>query len=409
MGTTNAPTIAGGPRRKNKSKMSAQNTTTALTQEYTDESRAHWLLIPSIIFTVLLPLLVALRFHARKTGTGNGLRADDWTCLAATISALATNAIFIATTHYGFGHHMLTIPPEALSAALGLWWFSQMTYKISLQLTKISLLLLYMRIFGHIPWFKRTVISFITILILYTLASCTTSLLQCRPISDAWAVRTPGAPRTMKQCIDMMSFFIFNGSFAVFTDLIVLLLPLPLIYTLRPARHQNLALVPLLALGTFIVVISSQRLYFLAAPSKPGSNDKTYDLIGTLWTIIEYNLGVVCACLPIVRVYVLRSVGCVEDGNVRVIDTSLSGRSSSRGVRDIEEDEFDLIVSQSSLQGWYMGLGNGAATRGTKSFVSDDTRSEMSLIIQSPGPLLSPAPEGGMRRYDVEYEVIAKR
>lgn len=391
--------------------MSPPNTTTAYPQSYIDESRADWILIPVILFSILVPLLVALRFHARRTGTANGLGADDWTCLAAMIFALATNGFFIATTRYGFGHHARAIPPQTLSTALHLWWFSQITYKISLQLTKISLLQLYMRIFGHIPWFKRTAISLITLLILYTLASCTTSLVQCRPISDAWAVRTPGAPRNIKQCIDMKSFFIFNGCFALFTDLIVLLLPLPLIYTLNPARHQKLALLPLLALGTFIVVISSQRLYFLAMPTKPGGNDMTYDLIGTLWTIIEYNLGIVCACLPIVRVFVLRSVvGSVEDGNVRVIDTSLSGRSSSRGVRDIEDDEFDLWGSRnrSSVYGGYMGLGSGVS-RGTKSIVSEDARSEMSLIIQSPGPLLSPSPASEIQRHDIVYGVAERR
>ena len=389
--------------------MSPPNATIPLTQAYIDESRTHWLLVPAILFSVLLPILVFLRFHARRTGTGNGLRSDDWTCLAATIFALVTNAIFIATTFYGFGRHARTVQPQTLSTALYLWWFSQSTYKISLQLTKISLLQLYMRIFGHITWFKRTAIALITLLILYTLTSCTTSLVQCRPISDAWAVRIPGAPRNIKQCINIKSFFIFNGSFAVFTDLIVLLLPLPLIYTLNPARHQKLALLPLLALGTFIVVISSQRLYFLVEPSKPGGNDLSYDLIGTLWTIIEYNLGIVCACLPIVRVYVLRSVGCVEAGNVRVIDTSLSGRSSSRGVRNIEDDEFNLLGSRGSIQGAYSGLGDGSGVGSAKSIVSEDARSEMSLIIQSPAPLLSPSPGSGIRRYDDQYGVVGKR
>ncbi|KAK4206622.1 hypothetical protein QBC37DRAFT_300415, partial [Rhypophila decipiens] len=266
-----------------------------LSQEYINESRVHWILIPVAIFSFLVIVLVSLRFWARRLGTGNGLRADDWTCLAATIFALATNALFIAMTFHGFGRHVKTVTPQDLSRGLFLWWFAQISYKISLQLTKISLLQLYLRIFGHlIPWFKRTAYTLICLLAIYTVATCSVSFAQCTPISDAWA-----------NCINLKAFFIFNGTFALLTDLIVLLVPIPLVYTLNPARHQKVALIPLFALGTFIVVISAQRLFFLVT-SKPGRDDLTYDLLSTMWTIIEYNLGLVCACAPIVRVFVLK-------------------------------------------------------------------------------------------------------
>ncbi|KAM7183237.1 hypothetical protein V8F33_013712 [Rhypophila sp. PSN 637] len=342
-----------------------------LSQEYINESRVHWILIPVAIFSFLVIVLVGLRFWARRLGTGNGLRADDWTCLAATIFALTTNALFIAMTFHGFGRHVKTVAPQSLSQGLFLWWFAQITYKISLQLTKISLLQLYLRIFGHlIPWFKRTAYALICLLAIYTIATCSVSFAQCTPITDAWAVHTPAAPpsggdgsrapmRPSKNCINLKAFFIFNGTFALLTDLIVLLVPIPLIYTLNPARHQKVALIPLFALGTFIVVISAQRVFFLVT-SKPGRDDLTYDLMSTLWTIIEYNLGLVCACAPIVRVFVLKVVvwGGVDgslrgDGGLRVLSASggTSGRGSSRGLRndkgggglDLDDEEFDLV------------------------------------------------------------------
>ncbi|KAM7185121.1 hypothetical protein V8F20_011935 [Naviculisporaceae sp. PSN 640] len=333
--------------------------------EYVAESRVHWILIPVTLFSVLVTTLVGLRFWARKLGTGNGLGADDWTCLVAMIFALTTNALFIGTTYNGFGLHVKTLAPETLSQGLFLWWFAQITYKISLQLTKISLLQLYLRIFSHlIPWFKRTAYVLIAVLALYTVATCSVSFAQCTPITDAWAVVSPPPPsaeqdpnraimRPAKNCINLKAFFIFNGVFALLTDLIVLLVPIPMIYTLNPARHQKVALVPLFALGTFIVVISTQRLFFLVT-SKPGKDDLTYDLLSTLWTIVEYNLGICCACGPIVRVFVLKVWGGVDssrrgDGGLRVMNSREGrtgrGRSgSSRGYRDgKDDDEFDLV------------------------------------------------------------------
>lgn len=186
--------------------------------------------------------------------------------------------------------------------------------------------------------------------------------------------------RPAKNCINLKAFFIFNGVFALLTDLIVLLLPIPLIYTLNPARHQKVAMVPLFALGTFIVVISTQRLFFLVT-SKPGKDDLTYDLLSTLWTIVEYNLGICCACAPIVRVFALKVWAGVDsstrgDGGLRVMNSSDGGRGrcrsgSSRGYRDgKDDDEFDLADAHntSGRKGSYASYStsqtDGSDTRG---------------------------------------------
>ncbi len=197
---------------------------------------------------------------------------------------------------FGFGHHIKSLSDDNRITALCLYWVSQLTYKVTLQLTKISLVLLYMRIFGTIKWFRRICQFMIFILGLYGVASCLTGLVQCSPIPRAWNSALPGT------CINLMEFFIFNGAMALATDAIILILPLPMIVNLQLPVPQKLALIPVFGLGTFVVVISAWRLYaLLATPSA----DTTYDLMGTLWTIIEYNIAIVCASLPTVRVLLM--------------------------------------------------------------------------------------------------------
>jgi hypothetical protein len=198
---------------------------------------------------------------------------------------------------YGFGHHLLGIPVTDRVEALFLYWVSQILYKISLQLTKISLLLFYKRIFGTVKWFKHLSTVLVVALIVYAIVSCVTGMAQCNPVARAWNRAVDGT------CINLTQFFIANGAFATITDIVILIMPLPLVWGLMLPMAQKIALVPIFGLGIFIVIVSTMRLAALISTT---TSDITYDLMGTLWTIIEYNLAIVCASLPTVRILLVR-------------------------------------------------------------------------------------------------------
>jgi len=223
------------------------------------------------------------------------------------VVALATDAMFLVMVQHGYGLHIDVIAAADEIYTLRTFWLAQMTYKISLQATKISLLLFYIRIFRHITWFKKLSYTVIGFLLVYLVATCVTSILQCRPIAKAW-------DRSMEhgECIQLLKFFVFNGAVALFTDIVVLALPLPLVWGLQLPLGQKLALIPVFGIGVFIVTVSTLRLYALIAHP---SNDTTYDLEGTLWTIIEFNLAIVCASLPSVRVLLAKLFPRVFQGS----------------------------------------------------------------------------------------------
>ncbi|KAK0747043.1 hypothetical protein B0T18DRAFT_326855 [Schizothecium vesticola] len=262
---------------------------------YAKENNANMALLPCVILTPLMVLTVAIRVWARHTMTGLGL--EDWMLLLGFLFAIITNTIFLLILQYGYGYHTDVLSDDNLILVLRTWWVAQMTYKISLQATKVSLLLFYMRIFHHIAWFKKISLSLIAFLIIYLIATTVTSIVQCTPVALAWDASVDG------HCIDLPKFFIFNGVVALLTDLLVLVLPLPLVWGLQLPFSQKLALIPVFGIGIAIVVVSALRLkYLITAPAL----DKTYDLEITLWTIIEYNLALVCASLPSVRVLLAR-------------------------------------------------------------------------------------------------------
>jgi hypothetical protein len=178
------------------------------------------------------------------------------------------------------------------------FYLCQITYKTSINLTKCSILLLYIRIFSNVRWFKYACYFLTGAVALYGTASVTATIFQCTPVSRAYNKGIPGV------CIDNQKFWWANAGFSVATDLLILLIPMPLIYQLQIQRIQKMALVLVFGLGGFVVITSCLRMTTINIAST--SPDSTYDIASTMWTVIEMNVALVCACLPMVRPLIVK-------------------------------------------------------------------------------------------------------
>ncbi|KAH7170127.1 hypothetical protein EDB81DRAFT_153503 [Dactylonectria macrodidyma] len=262
-----------------------------------DASNAHMLYIPIAIFGVICPLLVVTRIWSRLRKGGH-LGADDYAIFASLIFALLSSAVEIASCHFGFGHHAATIDPADKIEALKYFYVCQVTYKASINLTKCSILLLYLRIFGKIRWFKWLCWMLIVCVTMYCIASVTATIFQCNPVPRAFNKTIEGT------CIDSGQFWYANAGFSIATDLIILFMPMALVYQLQIQRAQKAALVIVFALGGFVVVTSCLRVTTIDIAAT--TNDLTYDISSTMWTVIEMNVAIVCACLPMIRPVIVK-------------------------------------------------------------------------------------------------------
>jgi hypothetical protein len=148
-----------------------------------------------------------------------------------------------AACYHGYGRHGYDLRPLDKIEALKYFVMTQITYKVSINLTKSSILLLYMRIFGGVKWFKCVCVSLISIIAMYCTASVVVTIFQCTPVKSAWDKSTGG------HCIDNGKFWYANGGFSIATDILILLLPMPLVYTLQIPRVQKAALILVFTLG----------------------------------------------------------------------------------------------------------------------------------------------------------------
>ena len=124
-----------------------------------------------------------------------------------------------------------------------LFFVAQIFYKLTMNLTKISILLLYMRIFAVFTWFRWIVRVLIGIVTAYMIAAFFASVFQCTPVIRAWDKSVPGS------CISIEKNWYANAGFSIATDTIILLLPIQPILSLKLPIGEKVAVMGVFILG----------------------------------------------------------------------------------------------------------------------------------------------------------------
>ncbi|KAL9125991.1 MAG: hypothetical protein Q9217_004886 [Psora testacea] len=235
------------------------------------------LLIITIVFPATAVLLVISRLAARGH-IGNRLVLSDYAIILSTVNFLAIVRMLLS---------------GKLADSLRAFWASQIIYKVTINLTKASICLLYLQIFPG-NTFRRVTYLVMTFVLLYAIASIIATIVQCNPISYAWDRRRPGT------CINLTAFWYANAAANILGDCIILILPIPSTMALAIPQRQKHGLILVFTLGAFVCVTSILRMTTLKSGSR--AHDVTYGTLNsTIWTAIEANTGIMCACLPMLK------------------------------------------------------------------------------------------------------------
>ncbi|KUI71035.1 hypothetical protein VM1G_07034 [Cytospora mali] len=177
-------------------------------------------------------------------------------------------------------YHIIILPLE-------LFW------TLSLSLSKISLLLLYIKVF---PVSRLTLVCKITCVCvaLFAISGVLCTLLICQPIQYNWDLSLPGG-----HCGNQKAVFGFYGVMNLATDVMVLALPIPSLMKLKLPSYKKVALVTTFSVGFLTCIASVIRLGFLATVDYV---DITYSSLPfVLMSAVEPALAVTCACVPLMR------------------------------------------------------------------------------------------------------------
>ena len=121
---------------------------------------------------------------------------------------------------------------------------SMLTYSLTITSVKISLLVLYRRIFDTIAFKRRSLIVGIACII-WWVVEVFTDVFQCRPFTAAF----DSASLFTDRCIDIQSYYLGITASNLGLDIIMLLLPLHMVWNLKLSVKQRFALSGIFSMG----------------------------------------------------------------------------------------------------------------------------------------------------------------
>ncbi|KAK2754034.1 hypothetical protein FQN54_007203 [Arachnomyces sp. PD_36] len=248
-------------------------------QGETNASVSQQLTISATVFSVICPILIAVRVCGRVR-LRQPLGPDDIVIMVAVCFSIALSIAMCLLAKWGIGKTNAEMEPHILKNVIKLFLASQVVYKITTALTKISILLVYLRvftqkIFRYICWVLMGIIA------LDAAISVMITLLQCSPVDLAWNIEKEG------KCIDLMTFWLVNGAYSIASDVIVLILPLPMIHALQLPRKTKAGLMLVFSLGIFHAGFGKGLAF-------------------SLWSLVEANVAIICASMPTLKVIIGR-------------------------------------------------------------------------------------------------------
>ncbi|PSR81952.1 hypothetical protein BD289DRAFT_438399 [Coniella lustricola] len=167
-------------------------------------------------------------------------------------------------------------------------YLSLLAYMLTICLVKLSLIMQYCRIF--IDRATRTACQMTAVfIILFTLSTMLASVFSCAPVSSFWSWGT-----SARTCINYYALWYVHGGVNILTDFVVLLIPVPAIWTLHLPCRQKISSGLLLGFGSFGCIASIVRLYELWLISTDYI-DSTFGDMQSVWCVIELAVCIICA------------------------------------------------------------------------------------------------------------------
>ncbi|KAL8961642.1 MAG: hypothetical protein Q9193_001837 [Seirophora villosa] len=175
----------------------------AYQKAHLDDDRSHHLYITAGLIIVLPTIFVALRLACRRH-----LKApfshDDIAIVVALVSISVTSSLF--------GRRSVTVFINQTTST----WF-------------------------RVAWYIITVWCF-----LWGISTFIAAVFQCTPVSYLW---TQFSGKTKGKCVDFTALLIATAAVNIFTDVAVLVLPMPMVWKMKIQKAQKLAVSGIFLLG----------------------------------------------------------------------------------------------------------------------------------------------------------------
>ncbi|QDS72191.1 hypothetical protein FKW77_004981 [Venturia effusa] len=234
------------------------------------------------------------------------------------------------------GIHAWELTGDQLNTIAKITLTTTVLYSPALAFAKLSFLCLYLKLNPAKP-FRTSVYLTMAIVI----GSCVGIVISLLAACERFA-KNIDVTVVEGQCLNKAALYIATGILNIITDIMVLLLPIPMVLSLQMARSRKVVLVLLFSVGSLTCVTSAVRVALL--PPMLTTKDASWDTVyPSLWILIEASLIIITATLTSMRLF-LRHVAPAWMGEMEIVGTSPTLRETGwelqhRGTHDPDDVE----------------------------------------------------------------------
>ncbi|KAF2498993.1 hypothetical protein BU16DRAFT_559023 [Lophium mytilinum] len=255
----------------------------------------------AIVGSALAAVFVILRLFVIFTPGGKKPGWDDAMLLLCLALSLIPGFLSGFLRDAGLGKDMWTLKPDQITHFLFYFFLGEIAYIEGMGILKIAILWFLLSIFPD-KQFRKYVFIVIGLCLAYCVAFLFATIFQCTPVSYTWTQWDGLHPG---KCNNIHIQGWLSAIANITLDIFVMVLPLRQLSRLNMNWRKKMAVMSMFLVGTFVLIVSILRLQALI--SFANSQNLTWDYVpGSYWSTIEFDVGIICACMPSLRALVLR-------------------------------------------------------------------------------------------------------
>ncbi|KAF4595535.1 integral membrane protein [Ophiocordyceps camponoti-floridani] len=260
----------------------------AATPEVEAQSQYGTIIAICIVLSLLSVSTVSCRLWIRAAA--RGLAGDDWMAALSMVFALAYSGLCIAQTKYGLGLPIKLRPKPNIIPYTRVNFAGRPIYQLGISFFKVALCISYLRLLkGTDQRTYRRIVWLTIIFIFLAHLGCTLSLIfACTPVAKSWNPLMNGS------CLPPGPSFTGYAIVTIVSDIVVALLPVPVLLKLNVRLEKKIGLIAIFMLGLFTTLCSVMR-YTQINRIQYGDGNST---MLVLWGTIEFNVGNMVSSLP---------------------------------------------------------------------------------------------------------------
>ncbi|UZP35154.1 hypothetical protein NXS19_002970 [Fusarium pseudograminearum] len=285
--------------------LSTKNATMILCNAPIRDVRPNFIRINTVM-GIISGVFVFIRF-ATKITYSISMGLDD--LLIAITMLLAAFCICInafGSAPNGIGTDIWTLTPEQITN-FGYWFYViVLTYFILQTTMKLSLLFFYLRIFPS-KGVRRLLWGTVAFICANGTIFALVATFQCRPISHFW---TKWDGNHKGWCANVNGVAWSNGAINIASDFLILSIPLFQLRKLNLDLNKKIGIGLMFSVGAFVTFMSIFRLYACIVAGVSHTDNQSWDYLAmSKWSTVEVNVGIWCACMPTLRIMLMRLFG----------------------------------------------------------------------------------------------------